>query len=154
MDLDGFWDDTDGDLDFETHNDGQGDLYPEIWIGRINPEILNNLNHLTAYQNYFNRNHAYRNGTLSRPHKQLVYIDDDWSHWYSEWLGDMTAYTNITAVYNNATTTASDYMNELTQDYEFVHLFVHSFYYQHQFGLGGTGTEGILTNTNILNLNT
>ena len=154
-DLDGQWVDNDPtDELFDAHNDGTGDIYPEIWLGRICPESLNNLNHLTAYRNYFTRNHAYRTGQLTRPHSQLVYIDDDWSAWTSEWLGDMTAYTNITCISTNAVTTATDYKSRLTHTYEFVHVFVHSWPYEHMFGPGGYGTEGKVNCSDILSINT
>lgn len=154
-DLDGEWVDLDpSDGLFDSHNNGTGDIYPEIWIGRICPESLNNTNHLTAYFNYFSRNHAYRISQLSRPHSQLVYIDDDWSAWTSEWLGDMTAYSNITCVSTNSVTTATDYKNRLTQIYEFIHVFVHSWPYEHLFGPSGYGAEGKVNYTDILNINT
>jgi len=154
-DLDGEWVDNDvADELFDAHNNGTGDIYPEIWIGRICPESLNNTDHLTAYQNYFARNHAYRTGQLTRPHSQLVYIDDDWSFWTSEWLGDMTAYTNITSISTNSSTTAIDYKNRLTHIYEFVHIFVHSWPYEHIFGPGGYGAEGKVNYTDILNIDT
>jgi hypothetical protein len=154
-DLDGEWVDNDvADGLFDAHNNGTGDIYPEIWIGRICPESLNNTNHLTAYQNYFARNHAYRTGQLTRPNSQLVYIDDDWSPWTSEWLGDMTAYSNITCISTDASTTAADYKTRLTHTYEFVHVFVHSWPYEHLFGPSGYGAEGTVTYTDILNINT
>ena len=154
-DLDGEWVDNDvADELFDAHNNGTGDIYPEIWIGRICPESLNNTDHLTAYQDYFARNHAYRTGQLTRPHSQLVYIDDDWSAWTNEWLGDMTAYTNITSVSTNSNTTAADYKNRLTHVYEFVHIFVHSWPYEHLFGPSGNGAEGKVNYTDILNIDT
>jgi len=154
-DLDGEWVDNDvADELFDAHNNGTGDIYPEIWIGRICPESLNNTNHLTAYQNYFARNHAYRTGQLTRPHSQLVYIDDDWSPWTSEWLGAMTAYTNITSISTNSYTNATDYKSRLTQFYEFVHVFVHSWPYEHLFGPGGYAAEGKVNYTDILNIDT
>ena len=157
-DLDGQWVDSDiADGLFDAHNNGTGDIYPEIWIGRINPESLNNIDHLTAYQNYFARNHAYRSGQLTRPHSQLVYIDDDWAtsqQLVNEWLGDMTAYSNITCIsLPTTTTTAADYKNKLTHLYEFVHVFVHSWPYEHLFGPGGSG-EGKVNYTDILSINT
>jgi len=153
-DLDGQWVDNDPtDGLFDAHNNGTGDIYPEIWLGRICPESLNNLNHLTAYKDYFARNHAYRTGQLTRPHSQLVYIDDDWSAWTSEWLGDMTAYTNITCISTNSITNATDYKSRLTEIYEFVHVFVHSWPYEHLFGPGGSG-EGKVNCTDILNIDT
>jgi len=155
-DLDGEWVDIDiADGLFDAHNNGTGDIFPEIWIGRICPESLNNTDHLTAYQNYFARNHAYRVGQLTRPHSQLVYIDDDWAAWTSEWLGDMTAYSNLTCVsLPTTTTTAADYKNRLTHIYEFVHVFVHSWPYEHLFGSGGYGAEGKVNYTDILNIDT
>jgi len=155
MDLDGQWIDLDPtDGYYDNHIAGSGDIYPEIFIGRINPEPLNNLNHLTAYQTYFSRNHAYRNGSLSRPHSQLLYIDNDWSNIATAMYNDMTGYTNITMISTPAVTNSTDYKNELTQNYEFIHIMVHSFYYQHQFGTSGDGSEGIVTFTDILNTNT
>lgn len=161
MDLDGLWVDADpppplNDGIYDHHHDGYGDIYPEIFVGRINPERLNNVNHTSEYKDYFKRNHEYRNGSLTRPHSQLVYIDDDWAttqQLVNEWLGDMTAYSNITCISNGTQTTALDFKSRLTHIYEFVHLFVHSFYYQHQFGPGGYGTEGILTYNDILSTN-
>ncbi|MBA7689155.1 hypothetical protein ES703_97657 [subsurface metagenome] len=158
-DLDGEWVDIDPSDDlFDAHNVGTGDIYPEIWIGRICPESLNNTGHLTAYRNYFARNHDYRTGQLSRPHSQLVYIDDDWAttqQLVDEWLGDMTAYNNLTCFSIPTTiTTAADYKNRLTHIYEFVHVFVHSWPYEHLFGPGGYGAEGKVTYTDILNIDT
>ncbi|MFX0104789.1 MAG: C25 family cysteine peptidase, partial [Candidatus Hodarchaeota archaeon] len=158
-DLDGEWVDNDPtDGLFDAHNNGTGDIFPEIWIGRICPESLNNTNHLTAYQNYFARNHAYRIGQLSRPHSQLIYIDDDWAtsqQLVDEWLGDMTAYNNLTCVsLPTTTTTAADYKNRLTHIYEFIHVFVHSEAYEHLFGPGGFGAEGKVNYTDILNIDT
>jgi hypothetical protein len=154
-DLDGEWVDNDPtDELFDAHNNGTGDKYPEIWIGRICPESLNNTDHLTAYRNYFVRNHAYRMGQLTRPHSQLVYIDDDWAAWTSEWLGDMTAYSNITCISSLTNTTAADYKTRLTNIYEFIHVFVHSWPYEHLFGPSGYGAEGKVNYTDILNIST
>jgi len=154
-DLDGEWVDNDvADGLFDAHNNGTGDIFPEIWVGRICPESLNNTDHLTAYQDYFARNHAYRTGALTRPHSQLVYIDDDWSAWTSEWLGDMTAYTNITSISTDSDTNATDYKSRLTDIYEFVHVFVHSWPYEHLFGPGGYGAEGKVTYKDIYNIST
>ena len=47
-----------------------------------------------------------------------------------------------------------DYKNRLTHIYEFVHVFVHSWPYEHLFGSGGYGTEGRVNCTDILNIDT
>lgn len=153
MDLNGQWTDSDTDDNFESHTDGSGDIYPEIWVGRINPECLNNVNHSQAYKDYFSRNHNYRIGNLERPHSQLIYIDDAWAGDATEWIADITAYTNKTSVYTPTSyTNETDYTNRLGQDYEFVHLFVHSDNERHYFG--GDGSEGKLNYTEVLNLDT
>jgi len=153
MDLDGTWSNPDGDNVYDSHSNGGGDIFPEIWIGRIDPEILNNLavSHLQAYKDYFDRNHDYRNGSLTRPNSALLYVDDDWSTWNSDWYNAMTkSYSNTTLVGTNAITTDTDYESRIqTSNYEFVHAMIHSTSIQHQFGPGGYGTEGITTNTEI-----
>ena len=155
MDLDGQWDDIfppDGMP--EAHSNGTGDMYPEIWIGRINPSSLSNLNITQAYKDYFARNHAYRMGTLTRPHKALLYIDDSWSQWYDEYLSNFTAYSDVDCFWDNSTTTPANYLNNLTQNYEFVQLLVHSTQQDHYFGIGNPPSEGYVNYTNILNTNT
>ena len=155
MDLDGQWDDInppDGMPD--GHSSGTGDMYPEIWIGRINPSSLNNVNITQAYKDYFARNHAYRTGTLTRPHKALLYIDDSWSQWYSEYLSNFTAYSDVDCYWDNSTTTPANYLNNLTQNYEYVQLLVHSTQQDHYFGIGNPPSEGKVNYTNILNTNT
>ena len=159
MDLDGDWLDTvppppfsDGIFDY--HGDGSGDKYPEIWIGRINPECITGINYTKAYKDYFTRNHAYRIGALSRPHKALLYIDDSWSEWWDEYLSNFTAYSDIDCYYQNSTTTPSNYKNNLTQNYEFVQVLVHSDPHDHYFGVGNPPSEGYVNYIEIQSLNT
>lgn len=154
MDIDGQWDDLIPDGMPDGHNNGTGDMYPEIWIGRINPSSLNNVNITQAYKDYFARNHAYRTGSLTRPHKALLYIDDSWSQWYSEYLSNFTAYSDVDCFWDNSTTTPANYLNNLTQNYEFVQLMVHSTQQDHYFGIGNPPSEGYVNYTNILNTNT
>ena len=159
MDLDGDWLDVypppplnDKILDY--HGDGTGDKYPEIWVGRINPECISGINYTKAYKDYFARNHAYRIGSLFRPHKALLYIDDSWSYWWSEYLSNFTAYSNIDCYYHNSTTTPANYKNNLTQNYEFVQVLVHSDPSDHYFGIGNPPSEGYVNYMEIQMLNT
>ena len=160
MDLDGLWSDTvipNGifDIDQNEHTNGTGDWTPEIWIARISPSSIGvaGFNYTTAYQNYFARNSNLRNGITYRPHKALLYIDDDWSSYQSEWLSNFTAYTgsDVDCYWNNPTTTATHYMTNIsTGMYEFVHLLVHSWPTRHLFGPPyALGSEGTLTYKNI-----
>jgi hypothetical protein len=123
MDLDGSWQDADGLGYLDTHTAGAGDTTPEIWIGRIQPETLTSTNITGLYQSYFARLHAYRTGTLSRPHSMLLYQEDTWAN--LDYLSSMTAYPNVT--FYNTSTTASNYLSNITSShYEFVHLLCHA----------------------------
>ncbi len=161
MDLDGYWFDAyppypmnDGIID--SHSAGTGDVYPEIWIGRINPECLNNLgiSHIQAYKDYFKKNHEYRIGNLTRPDHALLYIDDDWANIQSSMYNDFNSsncFSTITNIYNPLMTTNIDYENNqiTSASYKWVHLMAHSWAYQHQWGPNGDGSEGLTTNTEI-----
>ncbi|MHA1651776.1 MAG: C25 family cysteine peptidase [Candidatus Helarchaeota archaeon] len=145
MDLDGTWTDSDGNHIYEGHSDGAGDRDPEIWLGRIDASTLNGSDinqEINALNNYFLKNHMYRNGSLRRPHRELVYIDDTWSADAAEWAGQsIYAYQNQTIIATNAITTDTHYENILTNtSYEMVHLFVHSYYYEHVWTPSGTTT--------------
>jgi len=143
MDMDGTWTDSDNNGEFDSRS---GDYQnPEIWVGRITASPLVKTNATdTAHPywyggsrlateakivcNYFQRNDAYREGTLTRPHKALIYNDD-------EQICDGTngvdyLYSNYLIVGNaegteDNTTTAADYPNRLGQDYEWVHNHSH-----------------------------
>jgi hypothetical protein len=126
MDLDGSWLDTGspGNGIIDTHIAGTGDTTPEIWISRIQPETLTTTNITGLYHSYFARLHAYRTGALSRPHRMLLYQEDNWAN--LSYLPSMTgAYSDIT--FYNTSTTASNYLSNITtSNYEFVHLFCHA----------------------------
>nr|MDO8083779.1 hypothetical protein [Candidatus Sigynarchaeum springense] len=144
MDLDGFWDDPDGDTIMDVHNAGTGDMLPEIWLARLYPETLSTCND-QLYHDYFNRLHAYRTGSLSRPHSMLVYQEDTWNT--TDWVGNITAYTNVTFYTNWTQTNAPGYLGNITTiPYEFVHLFCHSW---HDTQLHETLGQLYLPNNNI-----
>jgi hypothetical protein len=155
MDLDGVWNNVDpSDGKYDIPSDPTGDNSTEIFLARINPNPLNNMNNLTVFQNYFQRNHAYRNGTLTRPHSALLYIDDTWatSLQIPGWTSTFTAYSNVTLVTDHPTTNRTDYLNRYTQNYEWIHLFAHSDPGKHHFTVLST-TEYVY-NTDILNNDT
>jgi len=158
MDLDGQWldvlppigifniDHTNGQIE---HTNGSGDWEAEIWLGRISPYSMGmpGINYTQELIDYFDRNHDYRTGVLSRPHNACLYIDDDWSSYKAEWESNLTAYTgsSIDVYATDALTNSTDYINQLNKtDYEFVHLLVHSWQTNHTFGLNGDGSDGVL----------
>ena len=136
MDLDGTWSDSwtgpwpgpptpktpgaDGIYDGHTGNVGS-----EIWVGRLKADKMA-VSEVSLIENYFDKNHAYRTGSLSLPQRALVYIDDDWSGGAGSVNSAVgKAYSDRTLVFNNATTNRADYVNRLSQGWSFVHLMSH-----------------------------
>lgn len=149
MDLDGSWNDTDDNGIYDSHTAGSGDILPEIWVARISPEGLSTYSD-QLYHDYFGRLHAYRTGALARPHSMLVYQEDTWAT--INWLPNLTAYSNVTWCNDTASTTAANYLaNITTVEYEFVHLFCHSYYNRQLHEPYGLANE--LNSTQIKNAN-
>jgi len=161
MDLDGTWTDMNGNLKYDLdpgpnfeHSNGTGDWTPEIWLARINPNSIDypNFNRTNAYLNFFDKTFYLRHGFTYRPHKALLYIDDDWSSYKNEWLSNFTAYTGsqVNCYATNSLTNSTNYMGNITTiNYEFVHLLVHSWPLCHTFGPSGNGADGRITYKDI-----
>ncbi len=154
MDLDGEWYDTDFDGTYDCHTSSKqgGDIYPEIFVGRIDPSCLSwgggTVSHICGY---LTRLHDYRRGLLERSNRALMYVDDDWSnYWGFRWSSDLSlAFSNQTLVLTTSVTTADDWLhNRLPQNYKWTHLCVHSSPTTHYFGPSGIG-EGIATSAQI-----
>ncbi|NHI91563.1 MAG: hypothetical protein EAX96_03600 [Candidatus Lokiarchaeota archaeon] len=133
MDLDGNWTDTGGLPGFlDTHfNVSFNDVYPEIFIARINPEPITGINVTQALIKYFERNHQFRIQNITNSDSGLMFIDDTWETWSHEWIIDIKyLYSNVTLINNTypiiRPTDASYYMSELKKQYEWVQLFCHS----------------------------
>jgi hypothetical protein len=143
MDTDGFWQNPDGDLDFDSHTNGTGDMYPELFLSRINPKPVNNTNEISLLQSYFQRNHDYRTEITARSNSSLMYIDDDWEVWSNEWKGDLLyLYNNITLINNTVEqTNTTNYLKEIAKPYDWGHMFIHSDSVQHYFKIGSTYTD-------------
>jgi|GEM_PF-614143 len=121
MDLNGTWNDFDSDgfYDFLA-----GDLYPEIWSGRITPSNCIFGDEVKLLNQYFAKNHAYRTGSLSLPDRVLGYMECTWYPEVETYLG--WVYGDVTFVDNEDSTTALHYKYMLQQGYEWVHLLAHS----------------------------
>ena len=156
MDLDGHWDVfEDGNwyngffyTVFSNHTDGNGDVKPEIWVGRLSPDPWIG-DKTELLQEYFKRNHAYRTGKIVRASRALLYIDDDWYNYRDDLkknLKKVYPSSCITVVKNKETTRAEDYLNRLKNDkYEWVQLHVHSDEWQHQFKYNNGNSYDTLT---------
>ncbi len=158
MDLDGLWWDinpTDGIYD--KHNaTGSADVYPEIFVGRIDPQCLTWGTVAGNINTYLGRVHSYRTGGVQRQSRALTYIDDDWVPWadgtYDNWPAWLnTPYPTRTDVHTPSTwTNATDWLtNRIIQDYQWAHLCAHSSPTTHFFGPSGIG-EGTVTSAQIV----
>ncbi|TFG02955.1 MAG: hypothetical protein EU542_03650 [Promethearchaeota archaeon] len=158
MDLDGNWWDLNTDGVYDKHNaSGGGDIFPEIYIGRIDAtnRVLGGQSNSQDIVTVLNRFHSYRIGGVSRSHKAITYIDDDWQPWANTWSNWLSyAYSNRDDINTPKTwTNSTDWLNNrLVQDYEFAHICVHSGAGpgMHYFGPGGSG-EGTISSTQIHN---
>jgi hypothetical protein len=119
MDLDGNWSDVNNDGVIENYALGGHDL--EIWVARLNGSV-------DQINNYFDRNHAFRMGTISFPPRALVYKDDDWIYCTLE-SEEMIPqiYPNTSVVLDRATTCRADYLNRIAEGWSIVHLLCHSY---------------------------
>ncbi len=152
-DLDGTWSDTNpSDGIYDSHSSTTGtDIFPEIFLGRIDPTCLTWGTSIAHINTYLARIHDYRTGGVTRNHQALFYIDDDWIPWAPSWSSDAApAYSTRTLVYSpGTTTTASDWLNtRVTQNYQWGHLAAHSSPTTHYFGPSGSG-EGTVSSSQI-----
>ena len=131
MELDGAWSDSDGDGLLEGLSAGSGDLGPEIWVGRLAPTNLVWGNQAQLLENYFTKNHNYRIGILSFPHRALSFVDD---HWYDFDDCDLSdAYDDVTVITDFNQTIATNYKQKLLESYEWIQLCAHSSCWAHTF---------------------
>ena len=102
-DMDSQWNDTDGNGLLDENVITKGDCKPEIWMSRLYANSLDG-DETELMENYFRKNHGYRNGDLRLPKKALDYADDDWASFVSFLRG---LYDEITQVNDKQTTTAT-----------------------------------------------
>lgn len=140
MELDGTWSDSDGDGLLESLSAGSGDLGPEIWVGRLAPSSLVWGNEAQLLEEYFIKNHNYRIGNLSLPHRALSFVDDDWD--YFEDCDLSYAYDEVTVINDVNQTIATNYKQKLLENYEWIHLCAHSSCWAHTFLINGSQWGG------------
>jgi len=132
MDLDGDWEDKDGDGIYESHTAGNGDMAPEVYVGRLYVSTLNYDSEINMINDYLEKTHAYRTGRLIQPWRGLEYIDEDW---YSMDVDlDRIYGDNVTRYDFGYRTTAEDYLEKLQQGWHFVQVCAHSYSGGHYFG--------------------
>jgi hypothetical protein len=144
MDLNGGWEDTDGDGRYDTNT---GNNEAEVFSAIINAStltaLLPEMGEVELLTNYFNKNHLYRTGQgFQTSHRALVYKDDDWSSYSLEYERGLRRgyYIDQTWFYDPATTVDTHYEGQIQEDFEYVILFAHggntghSFYIPSQSG--------------------
>ncbi len=140
-DIDGFWADSlkkagdnlipGHDGIYDTHS---GSIYPEITVSRLYPVSSFSSQDIPLFKNYFKKLKKYREKTDTLLHRALLYIDDDWRYWASEYSHDMEElFEERTVISDPEETIASDYKNRLSQNYKWVSVFAHSSPHVHGF---------------------
>jgi hypothetical protein len=133
MDLNGSWKDLNGNGIYDEHS---GDISPEIWVGRLKASTIDS-DEASLINNYFTKNHRYRNGLRLLPWwRTLAYIDDDGVAWAEDVKLSLSQIsTDITLVTDPATTNTSDYLRRLSDGfgYQWVYLMSHGSFDYHTF---------------------
>jgi len=134
MDLNGTWLDTmhrlSGQDSLVSGLDGiydqhDGDLVPEIWLGRITARPCGN--EKTLVNDYLRKVHAYRCDELGLNDRALVFVDDDWVPWASEFAANVgLLYPERVLIADPETTQATRYRVCLAENYEWLGVFSHS----------------------------
>ncbi len=136
QDTNGSWSDADADGLFDAHN---GNLDPEIWIGRIFTPTANG-NDTTLINDYFARNHKFRLGQLGHARSALAYVDDDWTG-FDDCAFDLLFPASAITKYTNPVTTDADlYKSEVNSLRSWVQLCAHSWVHGHALHVG-SGNE-------------
>ncbi len=160
MDVDGTWTDSNSDGIYDSHTAETGDIEPEFFLGRIDASKRTyrkkigsrDMTEIEEIIDLLGRIHSYRNGGISRTDRSLFFMDDDWSEYVWEtWLWQ--AYSDHEEIRPpNGITTAANWMNQLTNDYEWAHLCAHSTPTWHGFSDANGNDEGKVTALDIHNI--
>ena len=145
MDLDGEWEDTDEDGYYDNHDDGDGDVEPDISFGRIYAEPLTYHSSTEAEltNNYLEKVMAYCDGEFyDVEQKGLAFVDDDWFDSADEWGGALYYCYDDVDIIKGADTVDEIYEEKLIEKYETILLCAHSNPNYHAFKIGNDWTGG------------
>jgi hypothetical protein len=132
MDLDGNWSDTDHDGIYDSHEDGAGDMAPEVYVGRIAANTLDYDSEENIVNDYFAKVHAYRIGSLTQVWRGLEYVEEDWFD-MNVFLNQIYG-ANVSRFDYGYFTTAQDYLHQMSLGQYFTQVCVHSYSGGHCFG--------------------
>jgi hypothetical protein len=148
MDLNGTWNDPDGDGKFSEHTTA---VEPEVWIGRLWTPSSGG-NDATLINDYFRRNHLYRKGLFGASNKALAYVDDDWSGFGDCALDSMFPAADIEVINDPVTTDGDRYKAEIQQFRAWAQVCAHSSPGGHSFKVPGAASEWV-PNTYLRDVN-
>ncbi len=122
----------------------QGDLFPEIYVGRILTSVILHGNQFRLVEDYLVRLHQWRLEGDPPPRRALCYVDDDWSWWGPSYRDAMNLlYSDVELVNQVDSTNGTDYrFNRLPAGYTWISPFVHSGPTRHQWSPGPSTTSG------------
>lgn len=138
MDLDGSWEDKDGDGIYDLHTNGTGDEAPEIFVARIDASTMKG-EEAQIMKEFFDKNHRYWTGNMDIYPYGLVYTEDDWTP-FPDFAADMAhLYQGNYKVIDAPATAKEDYRDLRLKNpaYEFIQLSCHSSSQAHHFTRGG-----------------
>ncbi|MBN2056296.1 hypothetical protein JW905_15345 [bacterium] len=145
MDLDGVWEDADGDGEYDGHS-GAADY--DVFVGRTNASLLSGVPTAELVNEYLARVHAYRSGVLTSADTGLVYIDNDFVGDAHNWEADLERLCgHVTTVTDPATTSGDDYRGRLREGYRWMQPFVHSSHDAHYFA--APGSDNVVYSTEL-----
>ncbi len=151
MDLDGVWEDnwvgypgigTAGQDDI--YDGWSGDLFPEIYTGRIVTSVLPLGDEYDLIEAYLTRLHEWRLNGDPFPNA-LCYVDDDWANWGNSYKVAMENLYDDVELVNQpiSATNGTDYRNNRLQaGYTWISPFVHSGPTSHAWSPGPSTTAG------------
>ena len=148
MDMDGLWEDRDHNGKYDTHASGSGDIYPELFVGRIDASTMGAYGgERELFCAYMDKDHLYWTGQMRLPNYGLVYTDHDWASEDASHFRHLYGARNyedirwLDSAQNEVTKT--DYMLRRLPDifYGFVQIWTHATHFTHDFYSGGACTE-------------
>jgi len=136
QDLDGHWEDSDGNGIYDIHETGTGDQGPEVYVARMYTTTLSWDTSANMLNDYFAKAHAWRQRQLIQPERGLEFVDEPWygfDYFQHQIFGD-----DVVRQDHGHLTTGQRYLAQLAQGYHFVQVCAHSGGDVHFFGVRPT----------------
>jgi hypothetical protein len=149
MDLDGYWEDSDLNGSYDIHEDGSGDMEPDIYFGRVPAYNLFICGEEAELVNaWLERAHDYRTEDWPLEKNSLTYVDHDWASYGPAWAAYVSYVYSDNEVHIYPDVSAQGYMDRLNDNtYEHILMCCHSSPSAHYFHSGGLVTNAYVNLT-------